>query len=601
MDFFFERIFKNFFFKFVQLSKPYGFRHRFLKDFSRFTFIKKKSYEHFDKQSENYQDNQLIPFSIILDTKYEFLLSNLFNILDSLNIDPHHQVLLFSRSNLQFSISNKFLERADFECFTNSTVHDTLNACVHDWIIYLSDSEIDHQSFYSLSHTILLNSESWFIYSDHDQSFIDGLLSFPKFHTDWDIYRFLHSSDSFFGDSWCIHRKVALEHSDINEFSNLPSAILSEKILNSGFYSTSTTLGIKHIPSILFHKYKNSYLSLNLLFQTYELIKIYFSYFVNFDHSSSCPFSSIYDLPVPYKHPDTSLFYNTFLDSSSLITQPKISILIPTRDRLHFLQQTVLGILHGTDYPSLEVIIIDNGSVIPETLVWLEEIQQSHMQVRVVSHPDDFNFAKLNNYAFSFSTGQAILLLNNDIQVLHANWLAKMTELIQHPQVGAVGARLLYPQGTIQHAGIGIDEHGGAWHLYFGESLDYPDHHHDLSITRQVSANTGACLLIRREVWEAVGGIDENFAVLCNDVDLCLRIGEAGWKVLWTPNATLVHHESATLGRPSRSKLKQYKIEKDLFAKRWKDYRDPWHREMTWPFSKTPFKEILRSNRKLQN
>jgi len=256
--------------------------------------------------------------------------------------------------------------------------------------------------------------------------------------------------------------------------------------------------------------------------------------------------------------------------------------------------------LHDTDYPFIEIIIIDNGSVIPETLAWLEEIQQSHMQVRVVSCPGDFNFAKLNNFAFSVSTGQAILLLNNDIQVLHANWLSNMTELLQHPQVGAVGARLLYPEGTIQHAGIGIDEDGGAWHLYFGESPEDPDHQHELSITRQVSANTGACLLIRREVWEAVDGIDENFAILCNDVDLCLRIGEAGWKVLWTPNATLVHHESATLGRPSRSKLEQYKLEKDLFAKRWKHYRDPWHRDTTWPFIKPSFTEIWRSNRKLE-
>lgn len=225
---------------------------------------------------------------------------------------------------------------------------------------------------------------------------------------------------------------------------------------------------------------------------------------------------------------------------------PKVSVIVPTRNRLDLLRTCIEG-LARTDYPSMEVIVVDNGSDDPATLDYLANLDPARLQVLRDSGP--FNFSRLNNRAAKLATGKLLCLLNNDIEVLAPDWLGIMVRQAMRPEVGAVGARLLYPDGRIQHAGVVLGICGGAAHahrLLRPEAEGYFRRH---ALPQFVSAVTAACLVVRRESFEAVGGLDEeNFAVAFNDVDLCMRLNQQGWQSFYEPRATLVHHESVSRG-----------------------------------------------------
>ncbi len=226
---------------------------------------------------------------------------------------------------------------------------------------------------------------------------------------------------------------------------------------------------------------------------------------------------------------------------------PLVSVLIPTRDRVDLLRQCVSGVLEETDYPTVEVIIIDNESVNPETLAYFTEAQRDP-RVRVVPYAGEFDFAQMNNSAAAMANGPLLLLLNNDIKVIDADWLVEMVRQVLQDSVGAVGARLLYEDGRIQHAGIALGIGGIASHTYKGKPGDTPGHGNRLRAAHEVAAVTAACMLVRREAWDTVGGFTTDFPVAYNDVDLCLKLRKAGWRIVLTPFACLYHLESASRG-----------------------------------------------------
>ncbi|MFT8718816.1 glycosyltransferase family 2 protein [Acetobacter sp.] len=226
---------------------------------------------------------------------------------------------------------------------------------------------------------------------------------------------------------------------------------------------------------------------------------------------------------------------------------PRVSIIIPTRDRPDLLKTCLDGVLTQTHYPAIEILVVDNGSVSTAMLSLLSEYEQ-HSDITVLRDEGSFNWARLNNVAVRKSKGDVLLLLNDDIAIRHPDWLEEMIRQIHRPDVGIVGARLLYPDDTIQHAGV-VMSRDGARHLLRGMPADAEGYLGILSMQREFLAVTGACLLVRREVFEQVGGLDESFAVSCNDIDLCLRAVSCGWKVVWTPHATLTHLDGGTRGR----------------------------------------------------
>ncbi|AWW73676.1 hypothetical protein CD351_04445 [Erythrobacter sp. KY5] len=259
---------------------------------------------------------------------------------------------------------------------------------------------------------------------------------------------------------------------------------------------------------------------------------------------------------------------------------PKVSVVVATRDRVELLRTCVDGVLHATNYANLELVVADNESVEPETLDYMETIANDP-RVKVVRWPHPFNYSAINNFAVRQSSGEYICLLNNDIEVLEPNWLMAMMREAVRPGVGAVGARLLYPDRTIQHAGVAIGIGNAAGHAHRGLPEKEPGFFAQTLIARGASAVTAACLVVARQHFDSVGGLDESeLAVAYNDVDFCLKLRAKGLQNIYSPEATLIHYESKSRGLDfAPEHLDRYLKELAAFQKRWSTMRvvDPWH------------------------
>jgi GT2 family glycosyltransferase len=249
---------------------------------------------------------------------------------------------------------------------------------------------------------------------------------------------------------------------------------------------------------------------------------------------------------------------------------PLVSVIIPTRDRVELLSCCLKSLFEKTDYPALEVLVVDNGSTDPATLRYLAEAR-ADPRLRVLPEPGPFNFAALNNRAAAEATGSVLLLLNNDVEAIEPGWLHEMVALALRPGIGAVGAKLLYPDRTVQHAGVLMGMHGTAGHVDQGAAADAAGHLGRLRLTHEVAAVTAACLAMRRSVYRDLGGLDEAaFAIAFNDLDLCLKARAAGLGNLLAAGAVLIHHESASRGADrDAAKRERYLAEAARFKARW--------------------------------
>jgi GT2 family glycosyltransferase len=248
-----------------------------------------------------------------------------------------------------------------------------------------------------------------------------------------------------------------------------------------------------------------------------------------------------------------------------LVERPLVSIVIPTRDKRALLQTTIESIRARTDYDRYEIIVVDNDSAEPDAVDYLSSLS-APCQVHRWREP--FNYSAINNFGFRHARGEQVLFLNNDVEVIRPDWLTALLEHAQRPEVGAVGAKLLYADGRIQHAGVvvGINRAAAnAFRSWPGETIGAP---RLADLTRNCSAVTGACMMVPRRVLEKVGGFDETLRVVLNDVDLCLRIRAQGYLVVYTPHALLYHHEGSTRGQLHPPPDQQ------AFGRKWKDFLD---------------------------
>jgi O-antigen biosynthesis protein len=259
---------------------------------------------------------------------------------------------------------------------------------------------------------------------------------------------------------------------------------------------------------------------------------------------------------------------------------PSVSIIVPTRNAHLLVESCVRSVRRLTRYSRFEIILVDNGSDDPAALAAFSALAAEGL-VHLVRDPAPFNYAALNNRAVRGCAGELLCLLNNDVEAQHPEWLEEMVGVALQPDIGAVGAKLLYPDGRIQHAGVLVGYFGGADHLYARAPGDASGVDEELLVRREVSAVTAACLVVRRDVWDRVGGLDEQkFPVGYNDVDFCLKLREIGLRNVWTPHARLVHHESATRGRTvTAEQLAQPIRETEALQERWHTdaYEDPFH------------------------
>ncbi|WP_342151243.1 glycosyltransferase family 2 protein [Methylorubrum sp. SB2] len=250
---------------------------------------------------------------------------------------------------------------------------------------------------------------------------------------------------------------------------------------------------------------------------------------------------------------------------------PLVSIVIPSRDRSDLITRVTADVLERTDYPAIELIVVDNGSTDPAVLALYERLR-ADPRVRIEPFPHPFNFAAMVNRGAEIACGKILVLLNNDVAVLRPDWLDAMVAQAVRPEVGAVGAKLLYADGRLQHAGVVVGLGGEAGHILRRRPAEAPSHLGRMRVAHEVSAVTAACLAVGADKYRAVGGFDAgNFAVDFNDVDFCLRLGAAGWKTVWTPHAVLSHLESVSRGRPSGAARQRFEREAAAFAERWRD------------------------------
>lgn len=252
---------------------------------------------------------------------------------------------------------------------------------------------------------------------------------------------------------------------------------------------------------------------------------------------------------------------------------PLISILIPTRNQLSLLRRCVESIELRTDYTNYEIVIVDNGSDDPATIAYLGKLShKDNFSVAINNSP--FNYSALMNFAVNYAKGEILCMLNNDTEVITSNWLTEMASHALRDEVGVVGAKLLYPDNTVQHAGVILGVGGCAGHAHRGFSHDAGGYFCSAQLTRNFSAVTGACYMVRKSTFNRLGGFDEeNLAISYNDIDFCLKAKAAGLRTVWTPYAILYHHESASRTKDADSSQQiRAQREEAYFTAKWENF-----------------------------
>lgn len=393
------------------------------------------------------------------------------------------------------------------------------------WVTFVEPGmQYSQQSLAKIADTINLNPGCSFIYTDDDQVDEKGIRGFPRFKPDFNLD--LLRSSPYIGNGWV----PAAHLIQAGGILALPGAENYDLALR--WFDTFGDAAFAHVADVLTHKSSE-------VDRPFDSKAGEIALQQHFDRQK---------LPVEINA--------GYVDNSYRITylhqrQPKVSIIIPTKDKLEFLQPCVESLLDKTTYPDYEVLVVDNQSTDPDTLSYYQELTKAYPEkVRVLSFDKPFNFSEMNNWAAQQATGEYLLLLNNDTEIIQPEWLDRMMNHGQREDVGVVGARLLYPEsGRIQHAGVVLGISEIADHPFNDLlTINSTSHMERARLDQSYSAVTAAVMLVKREIYEELGGMDsENLAVLYNDVDFCLRVGKQGYRVIWTPFAIAIHHSSVSL------------------------------------------------------
>lgn len=288
------------------------------------------------------------------------------------------------------------------------------------------------------------------------------------------------------------------------------------------------------------------------------------------DHLTKCGFKN-------FEIKSTRAFETIFEIKYEILSEDKISILIPNKDHVEDLKRCIESIKSRSTYSNYEIIIIENNSSQQSTFDYYKTLEEQE-NIKLVTYQGEFNYSRINNFGAKHADGKYLLLLNNDTQVITMNWLEAMLMYAQREDVGAVGAKLYYQDMTIQHAGIviGLGAHRTAGHTHYKINHDNLGYMGKLCYAQNVSAVTGACLMVKKSVFDEVGGLDESFKIALNDVDFCLRLREKGYVNVFTPFAELYHFESASRGIDiqDEAKAKRYDEEAAHFRQKWKEVLD---------------------------
>ena len=392
------------------------------------------------------------------------------------------------------------------------------------------------------------------LYSDEDFIDIEGKRSNPHFKSDWNP-ELLKAHN--YVTHLCVYRRSLLEKvGGFREDAGVEGAQDYDLLLRCSALTSAER--IHHIPKILYHwRAHEGSTALDAGEKGYSI------------EAGRRALKDYLDCQNIEANVETTTQSNFYRVRYPIKIEPLVSLLIPTRDGLDVLISCVDSILKKTSYTNYEILILDNQSQKPETLAWFGQVSVNP-KVRVLSFDQPFNYAAINNFGALHTKGEIIALINDDVEVITPDWLEEMVSLAIQQENGCIGAKLYYPDNTVQHAGVIIGLGGYAAHSHRGFARTSPGYFNRLNVRQNLTAVTGACLLVRRAIWERLGGLDEELAIGYNDVDFCLRVREAGYLNVYTPFAELYHHESKSRGQDdSPEKKARFAREKAFLKNRW--------------------------------
>jgi O-antigen biosynthesis protein len=436
---------------------------------------------------------------------------------------------------------------------------DALAASSGEFITLLDhDDVLPPWSLYFVARAIARDAALDILYSDEDKLDEQGRRCHPHFKPDWNPE--LLYSINYFGHLVVIRRSLILAAGGIR--SGYDGSQDFDLVLRCTAQSDAQR--IHQIPAVLYHWRMSPQSTARDAGAK------------NYAHAAGVR-------ALQSRFPDTRVDDGPFATSYRVrfavpASAPRVSVLIPTRDGFAHLSRCIRSITSLSSYPNLELIVLNNQSRDPATLAYFDELTRSNTAT-VLPYDHPFNYSAINNFGARHASGEVLLLLNDDVEVTAPDWIQEMLSYLYRDGVGAVGAKLLYPDRRVQHAGVilGIGGVAGHSHKYAAEQ-DY-GYFGRLVLPQEMSAVTGACLMVRREAFEAVGGLDDkNLGVAFNDVDFCLRLRERGWRCVWTPYAQLIHHESLSRGyEDTPEKKARFAGEVDYMMQRWRGVleRDP--------------------------
>ncbi|WOD40408.1 glycosyltransferase [Nodosilinea sp. E11] len=432
--------------------------------------------------------------------------------------------------------------------------NSALSLATGDFVALLDhDDELSEHALFCVAKTIVQNPEAEIIYSDEDKIDESGQRFQPYFKCDFNYELFL--AQNMVGHL-TVYRHTLVEQ--VEGFRGEFNGSQDYDLLFRAIEQVSTRQ-IVHIPHVLYHW--------RAISGSTALSSRAKSYAVEAGRKAVAEHlrrSGVQAEVLPA--PSASVYNRVRFQLPS--SPPLVSIVIPTRDRSDLLSVCISSILMRTSYPNYEIIVIDNGSVEQATIDLFERLPSQI--VRVIQDDSPFNFSALNNRGVQLAQGDVICLMNNDIEVLTPDWLEEMVSFAVRPNIGCVGARLWYPDGSIQHGGVILGLGGVAGHAHLMLREGDLGYFARAVLHQSLSVVTAACLVVRKNVFESVNGLDESLAVAFNDVDFCIRVRDAGYRNIWTPYAEMIHHESATRGyETTPEKQARFSLEVKFMQDRW--------------------------------
>ncbi|WP_211360485.1 glycosyltransferase family 2 protein [Geobacter argillaceus] len=443
--------------------------------------------------------------------------------------------------------------------------NSALELATGDYVALLDhDDELTPDALYMIAVELNRYPDADIVYSDEDKIDEDGCRFQPFFKPDW-------NPDLFYSQNYICHL-AAYRRSLVGKVGGFREGFEGSQDYDLCLRcsAASTAANIRHITKILYHwraiKGSTAVSTSQKSYAENAGIKALKDHFAKIDPK------------IEVSKGDRSTTYFVTYPLPSIL--PLVSIIIPTRDCVKVLKTCVSSIIAKTSYKNFELIIVDNQSAEPETIRYFSELRRDP-RIRILPYDAPFNYSAVNNYAVRQAQGDLICLCNNDLEVISADWLTTMVRHAIRPEIGAVGAKLYYPDGRIQHGGVVLGIGGVAGHAYQGSPKDYVDVWGRLILPQGISAVTAACLMVRKEIFTEVGGLDEkNLAVAFNDIDFCLKVREAGYRNLWTPMARLYHHESYSRGHEDTPEKKaRFEKEIEYMQQRWGAllFNDPYY------------------------